>query len=103
MPRNVKKKEVNGAADKSLEQLILEKSQGKYAVVSLASMWALVLRRQEEYRHLAQPEILDMALRDLLSGQVTEEEILSHADEIAASLAPEASANGKDAKDKEKK
>ena len=76
-----------GSADKSIEQLILEKSHGKYSVVDLASMWALVLRRKEEYRHLGQPEILDVALRDLLSGAVSEEEVKAHEAEAAASLA----------------
>lgn len=100
MPRTTKKKEAGAVADKSLEQLILDKTRGKYEIVSLASIWALVLRRQEECRHLSQPEVLDMALQDLLSGQVTEEEVLAHAKEAAASLAAAPAANGKD---KEKK
>lgn len=83
--------------------MILDKTQGKYSVVALASTWALVLRRQEEYRHLSQPEILDLALRDLLSGQVSEAEVMAHAAEAAASLASSAAAISKDGKDKEKK
>ena len=82
-----KKEGAEGAVDKSIEQLILEKSVGKYSVVDLASMWALVLRRQEEYRHLGQPEILDVALRDLLSGAVSEDEVKAHEAEAVASLA----------------
>ena len=99
-----KKKEGNGASEKSLEQLILEKSHGKYSVVDLASMWALVLRRREEHRHLGQPEVLDLALRDILSGDVSEEEVQSHAAEAAASLAAaEHALSGGLPKEKEKK
>jgi hypothetical protein len=67
-------------------------------------MWALVLRRQEEYRHLGQPEVLDLALRDILSGAVSEEEVKSHAAEAAASLAAADHAlNGGLSREKDKK
>lgn len=104
MAKTTKKKEaIDGAVDKSLEQLILEKSQGKYSVVDMASTWALVLRRQEEFRHLGQPEILDLALRDILSGAVTEEDVKDHAAEAAASLAAADHALNGLSKEKEKK
>ncbi len=104
MAKTQKKKEaVEGAAEKSLEQLILEKSQGKYSVVDMASKWALVLRRQEEYRHLGQPEVLDLALRDILSGAVTEDDVKAHAAEAAASLAAADQALNGLSKEKEKK
>lgn len=106
MPRTAKKKEADVAPEKSLEQMILEKTKGKYEVVAMASMWALVLRKQEEYRHLAQPELLDVALRDLLSGQVSEDEVMAHAAEVAATLAAAAAepfASNKNGRDKDKK
>ena len=55
---------------KPVEELILDFQGGKYEAIPLAAMWAKVLRRKEEHRHLTQNEILDLALRDVLSGSV---------------------------------
>ncbi len=69
---------------RSIEQLILDQGDGKYALVPLASTWALVLRRRDENRHLTQPEILDLALRQILTGEIDEETIKASAEELAA-------------------
>lgn len=85
MPRESKKNEP-AAPERPLEQMILDQPTGKYALVSLATSWALDLRRREEYRHLTQVEILDLAIKDLLSGRVTPEQVHSAAEVRAAAL-----------------
>ncbi|MBI4425743.1 MAG: hypothetical protein HY554_18580 [Elusimicrobia bacterium] len=96
-----KKKTPEEMKDRSIEQLILDQADGKYGLVPLASTWALVLRRREEFRHLTQPEILDLALRQVLSGEIGEEQVKAHADEIAAQTAAETGL-GDSLKDKKK-
>lgn len=92
MAKEAKKKNPDDYKDKSIEQLILDQSDGKYGLVPLASMWALVLRRRDEYRHLTQPEILDIALRAIISGEVGEDQVKSQAEELAAQTASTESA-----------
>jgi len=58
------------AVPKSLEEMILNFPTGKYSAIPLAAQWARVLRRREEHRHLTSNEILDLALRDVLGGEV---------------------------------
>lgn len=57
-------------APKTVEELILNYSGDKYTAIPLAAQWAKVLRRKEENRHLTSNEILDLALKDVLSGEV---------------------------------
>lgn len=92
MAREAKKKNPEEYKDKSIEQLILDQGDGKYGLVPLASHWALVLRKRDEYRHLTQPEILDLALRAIISGEVTEDQIKAQAEELAAQAASAESA-----------
>ncbi|MBI3549854.1 MAG: hypothetical protein HY078_12520 [Elusimicrobia bacterium] len=89
--------EKEAVPEKVLEQLILDRSHGKYALVPMASVWALELRRQEEHRHLTQIEILDMALRDLLTGKVSAEQV-EKAAAAAAVIAARAAADTKEKK-----
>lgn len=56
---------------KSLEEMILNFPEGKYSAIPLAALWAKVLRRKEEHRHLTGNEILDLALKDVLGGEIT--------------------------------
>ena len=51
--------------------MILNFPAGKYSAIPLAALWAKVLRRKEEHRHLTQNEILDLALKDVLGGEIT--------------------------------
>jgi DNA-directed RNA polymerase subunit K/omega len=98
MAREAKKQEPdNGEAEpeQSLEQLILDRKRDKYSLVSLSSLWALELRRREENRHLSQTEILDIALRDLMSGKVKPEQV-----EKAAAAAAALAARPADGKEK---
>ncbi|HVA67062.1 MAG TPA: hypothetical protein VNK24_09100 [Elusimicrobiota bacterium] len=74
---------------KSLEELILDYRGEKYAVVPVASAWAKVLRHREENRHLTANQLLEMALKDVLSGEVTWKEVNK-----ATAQAPEMLSNG---------
>ena len=58
------------AVPKTLEELILNFHGGKYTIIPLAAHWAKVLKRREENRHLTSNEILELALRQILSGEV---------------------------------
>ena len=60
----------------TLEQLVLDKKEGKYGVVALISFWAKELRKVEEHRHLSQTELLDLAMAEVLGGKVDEKEVL---------------------------
>jgi hypothetical protein len=55
---------------KSIEEMILNFPGGKYSIVPLAALWAKVLRRREEHRHRTSNEILELALCEVLSGQI---------------------------------
>lgn len=56
--------------EKTLEELILNFTVGKYTAIPMASIWAKELRRRDEFRHLTSTEILEMALRQVLEGTV---------------------------------
>ncbi len=58
------------AEPKSLDEMILNFPNGKYSAIPLAALWAKVLRRREEHRHLTANEILDLALKEVLSGEI---------------------------------
>lgn len=60
---------------KSMEQMILDYPEGKYSAIPLAALWAKVLRRREEHRHLTANEVLELALKDVLSGEVGFKEV----------------------------
>ena len=68
---------------KLVEELILNYQGGKYSAIPLAAVWAKVLRKQEEHRHLTQNEILDLALRDVLGGKVDWKDVKKAAHVIA--------------------
>lgn len=59
----------------SLEELILNFPVGKYTAIPLAATWAKILRKREENRHLTQNEVLDLALKDILTGAIGWKEI----------------------------
>lgn len=55
---------------KTTEELILDFGAGKYSAIPMAAIWAKELKRREENRHLTPAEILDLALRDVLTGKI---------------------------------
>lgn len=64
------KAEQEAAEIKNVEELILNYPNGKYSAIPLAALWAKVLRKREENRHLTPAELLDVALKDILGGSV---------------------------------
>jgi hypothetical protein len=62
-------------AEKSVEELFFNSGKGKYEVTKLAIDWIKVKKNDEGYKNLSQTEMLDKALRDVLSGEATYEKI----------------------------
>ena len=67
-----KKKEAaeQEVAVKTVDEMILNYPNGKYSAIPLAALWAKVLRKKEENRHLTPAELLDLSLKHVLSGDV---------------------------------
>lgn len=80
-----------------LEHLILDKSVGKYQVVELISFRAKHLRTLEECRHLTQTEVLELAMREVLSGELSEDELYK---ELLVAPSPNGKKDDKAAKKK---
>ncbi|NNN05672.1 MAG: hypothetical protein HKL90_07205 [Elusimicrobia bacterium] len=57
-------------AFKTTEELILNFGKGKYSAIPMAALWAKELKKREENRHLTPAELLDLALRAVLGGEV---------------------------------
>lgn len=91
-----KGKAVEEAAEpKTIEELILNSPNGKYSAIPLAAMWAKVLRRREEHRHLTSNEILDVALKDVLEGRIDWKDVKKAMAEQPAEVSAEAALTGK--------
>ncbi len=82
---------------KSLDEMILNYGESKYIAIPLIAQWAKIVRKREENRHLTPVELLDLAMKDVLSGEVgwaTVEKALAN----GAGDAPEKPAAGKSEK-----
>lgn len=66
-----KDEKIQGEAIVPLDYLVLDYQKSKYDAIPLAAEWSKILRRKEENRHLTPSEILDLAMRDVLSGRIT--------------------------------
>ena len=62
-------------AEKNVEELFFESGKGKYEVSKLAIDWIKVKKNDEGYKNLSQTQMLDKALRDVLSGEASYEKI----------------------------
>ena len=62
-------------AEKNVEELFFESGKGKYEVSKLAIDWIKVKKNEEGYKNLSQTQMLDKALRDVLTGEATYEKI----------------------------
>lgn len=62
-------------AEKNVEELFFNSGKGKYEVTKLAIDWIKVKKNEEGYKNLSQTELLDKALRDVLSGEATYKKI----------------------------
>ena len=58
-------------AEKPVEELFFESGMGKYDVTKLAIEWIKVKKNEEEYRKLSQKDLLDRAIRDVVTGVAT--------------------------------
>ncbi len=98
MSKKVNAEKEQPKVPKTLEELILNFPGGKYTAIPLAAQWAKVLRRKEEHRHLTSNEILDLALRQALEGEIDWKDLKKA---LGASASAEAGAlNGVEAKAK---
>ena len=61
--------------ERPIEELFFASGKGKYEVTKLAIDWIKVKKDEDEYRKLSQAELLDRAVRDVLSGEATYEKI----------------------------
>ncbi len=61
--------------EKPVEELFFESGRGKYEVTKLAIEWMKVKKGDNEYRRLSQKELLDRAVKDVLSGEASYEKI----------------------------
>ena len=68
------------AVEKPLDQVFFESKIGKYEVVKLAIEWIKVKKDEEGYKNLSQTQLLDKAVRDVLSK--TQEEILAEIEDL---------------------
>jgi DNA-directed RNA polymerase subunit K/omega len=64
----------NPKADLPLSQLFLDCSKDKYRLVSLATRWAVEIKQRDQ-SSLPPQELLNSALREILTGQADPEEI----------------------------
>ena len=58
-----------------IEELFFAYGKRKYEVTKLAIDWIKVKKDEDEYRKLSQADLLDKAVRDVLSGEATYEKI----------------------------
>ena len=75
------------SAEENLEKLILDRKEGKYAIVALISFWAKELCKLEENRHLTQTDLLEKAMAEVLGGHVAIEALEKR---MMEGVAPEA-------------
>ena len=69
---NKKQQENN---NKSLQELISDTKFNKYRLVSLATRWIEEIKHKEEYKYCSSTELIEIALKDIITGKVTPEEI----------------------------
>ena len=60
----------------SIEELICDYNGSKYEVTMLAMKWARHIKKLEEYRDQPMADIIEVAIRDVLSAKVTPEEVM---------------------------
>ncbi len=62
--------------EKDFESKLVDFDGDKYTMVVLASMWAKVLKRKQEYKNEPDATVIKIALDDILSGKVTKDMVL---------------------------
>ena len=62
--------------EKESESKLVDFDGDKYTIVVLASMWAKVLKRRQEYKNEPDATVIKIALDDILSGKVTKDMVM---------------------------
>lgn len=62
--------------EKDFESRLVDFDGDKYTMVVLASMWAKVLKRKQEYKNEPDATVIKIALDDILSEKVTKDMVL---------------------------
>jgi DNA-directed RNA polymerase subunit K/omega len=58
-----------------LSQLMLDCGKDKYRMISLATRWAIEVQKRDQQVSHAPDELVSMAIKEILTGEVTLEEI----------------------------
>lgn len=70
-----KEKNVNENTEVNLDELIMNAGTEKYTSLVLAMKWVYHLKNTEEYKDKTTAEIIEKALKDVLTGSVKPDEI----------------------------
>jgi hypothetical protein len=60
------------AVERALDEVFFESKMGKYEIVKLAIEWIKVKKDEEGYKNLSQTQLLDKAVRDVLTKNTKE-------------------------------
>lgn len=60
------------AVERALDEVFFESKMGKYEIVKLAIEWLKVKKDEEGYKNLSQTQLLDKAVRDVLTRNTKE-------------------------------
>lgn len=61
--------------ERPVEELFFESGRGKYEVTKIAIDWIKLKKDEEGYKNLSQPNLLDKAVREVISGEATYDKI----------------------------
>lgn len=70
MSKKEKTKGTNSLNHTPLESLILNYKNTRYPLVKVAVEWAKVLKRREGNQYLRNTDVLEMAIKDIITGTV---------------------------------
>ena len=70
--------------EKDFENKLTDFEGDKYSMVVLASMWAKVLKKKQDFKNEPDATVIKLALNDILSGAVTKEMVLKGSAETLA-------------------
>jgi hypothetical protein len=62
-------------AETELGKMLSTSELGRYEIVKLALEWIELMRQNEEYKKLTQPELINKALGDIVTNVATREKI----------------------------
>ena len=90
------------STEATLQELILNTSFDKYKVVPLVKRWVKELKTKEEFREFSHSQLLDRALKEILSGTIKLEDI-EKLPAVAAAAIKKAAGEKSDKEDKQDK